>query len=292
MWGGGRMIENKNREIGSRLKTARHAAGFSSVNDAAAALGISYPTYAAHENGTRGINRRALERYSKYFDVTIDWLISGRNDAGTDSYKRKIDEKLSYIMKATGWRQTDLAERLAVTQAAVSRWFAGADPRGEQRDRINEIYNEIIGNAGGTGNTQILSKSYVPLMGYIGAEAKIKPDIGLMPADGLGVIEVPFQMPANMIAFRVRGDGMLPVYQDGNVVFVYKYQRKPLEEFYGETAVVCTDSGERFIKTITRGADGANLVSWNAKVIENVKLKWIGEIFAVFPNLSILTKQS
>lgn len=286
------MIENKNREIGSRLKTARHAAGFSSVNDAAAALGISYPTYAAHENGTRGINRRALERYSKYFDVTIDWLISGRNDAGTDSYKRKIDEKLSFIMKATGWRQTDLAERLSVAQASVSRWFSGSDPRGEQRDKINEIYNEITGNAGGTGNTQILSKSYVPLMGYIGAGAEIKPDIGLMPADGLGVIEVPFQMPADMMAFRVCGDGMLPVYQDGNVVFVYKYQRKPFEEFYGENAVVCTDSGERFIKTITRGADGANLVSWNAKVIENVKLKWIGEIFAVFPNLSILTKQS
>lgn len=284
MWGGGRMIENKNREIGSRLKTARHAAGFSSVNDAAAALGISYPTYAAHENGTRGINRRALERYSKYFDVTIDWLISGENDAGTDSYKRKIDEKLSFIMKATGWRQTDLAERLSVTQASVSRWFAGADPRGEQRDKINEIYNEITGNTGVTGNTQIPSKSYVPLMGYIGAEAKIKPDIGLMPADGLGVIEVPFQMPANMIAFRVRGDGMLPVYQDGNVIFVYKYQKKPLEEFYGENAVVCTDSGERFIKTITRGADGANLVSWNAKVIENVKVNWIGEIFAVFPS--------
>lgn len=187
-------------------------------------------------------------------------------------------------MKATGWRQTDLAERLSVTQAAVSRWFAGADPRGEQRDKINEIYNEITGNTGVTGNTQIPSKSYVPLMGYIGAGAKIKPDIRQIPADGLGVIEVPFQIPADMMAFRVRGDGMLPVYQDGNVVFVYKYQRKPVEEFYGENAVVCTDSGERFIKTITHGADGANLVSWNAKVIENVKLKWIGEIFAVFPS--------
>ena len=286
------MAEDRNREIGNRLKAARKAAGFSSANDAAAALEISYPTYAAHENGTRGINHRALERYSKYFDVTIDWLISGGNDAVFNPHKRKIDEKLSFIMKATGWRQTDLAERLSVTQAAVSRWFAGADPRGEQRDKINEIYNEITGNTGVTGNTQIPSKSYVPLMGYIGAGAKIKPDMGQMPDDGFGVIEVPFQMPADMMAFRVRGDGMLPVYQDGNVVFVYKYQRKPVEEFYGETAVICTDSGERFIKTITRGADGANLVSWNAKVIESVKLKWIGEIFAVFPNLSILTKQS
>lgn len=278
------MTDDKNREIGNRLKAARKALGFSSANDAAAILGINYRTYVGHENGNRGISRKTLELYAKRFNVTIDWLISGGNDAVFNPHKRKIDEKLSFIMKATGWRQTDLAERLSVTQAAVSRWFAGADPRGEQRDKINEIYNEITGNAGVTGNTQIPSKSYVPLMGYIGAGAEIKPDIGQMPADGLGVIEVPFQMPADMLAFRVRGDGMLSVYQDGNVVFVYKYQKKPLEEFYGENAVVCTDSGERFIKTITRGADGANLVSWNAKVIENVKLKWIGEIFAVFPS--------
>ena len=288
----GGMTDDKNREIGNRLKAARKALGFSSANDAAAILGINYRTYVGHENGNRGISRKTLELYAKRFNVTIDWLISGGNDAVFNPHKRKIDEKLSFIMKATGWRQTDLAERLSVTQAAVSRWFAGADPRGEQRDKINEIYNEITGNAGVTGNTQIPSKCYVPLMGYIGAGAEIKPDIGQMPADGLGVIEVPFQMPADMIAFRVRGDGMLPVYQDGNVIFVYKYQKKPLEEFYGENAVVCTDSGERFIKTITRGADGANLVSWNAKVIENVKVNWIGEIFAVFPNLSILTKQS
>ena len=286
------MAEDKNKEIGNRLKTARKAVGFSSAKDAAIALGISYPTYVAHENGNRGISRNTLELYAKRFYVTIDWLISGGNDAVFNPHKRKIDEKLSFIMKATGWRQNDLAERLSVAQASVSRWFSGSDPRGEQRDKINEIYNEITGNTGVTGNTQILSKSYVPLMGYIGAGAKIKPDMGQMPADGFGVIEVPFQMPTDMMAFRVRGDGMLPVYQDGNVVFVYKYQRKPVEEFYGENAVVCTDSGERFIRTITRGADGANLVSWNAKVIENVKLKWIGEIFAVFPNLSILTKQS
>lgn len=286
------MTEDKNKEIGNRLKAARKALGFSSANDAAAILGINYRTYVGHENGNRGISRKTLELYAKRFNVTIDWLISGGNDAVFNPHKRKIDEKLSLIMKATGWRQNDLAERLSVAQASVSRWFSGSDPRGEQRDKINEIYNKITGNTGFTGNTQIPSKSYVPLMGYIGAGAKIKPDIGLMPADGLGVIEVPFQMPADMMAFRVRGDGMLPVYQDGNVVFVYKYQRKPLEEFYGENAVVCTDSGERFIKTITRGADGANLISWNAKVIENVKVNWIGEIFAVFPNLSILTKQS
>lgn len=281
------MKEEKNKEIGNRLKAARKAAGFSSAIDAAAAQRISYPTYVAHENGTRGISGKMLELYAKRFGVTTDWLLSGRKDAAGNRYKRKIDEKLSFIMEATGWKQADLAEKLSVAQASVSRWFAGADPRGEHRDKITEIYNAITGKSEITRNTESLSKSYVPLMGYVGAGAKIEPDFGEMPSDGLGVVAVPFSIPADMVAFRVRGDLMLPVYREGHIIIVYRNQTKPLEAFYGEEAVVRTSDGRRFIKTIMRGAEGVNLISWNARPIENVTLEWIGEIFAIFPRQAL-----
>lgn len=281
------MKEEKNKEIGNRLKAARKAAGFSSAIDAAAAQRISYPTYVAHENGTRGISGKMLELYAKRFGVTTDWLLSGRKDAAGNRYKRKIDEKLSFIMEATGWKQADLAEKLSVAQASVSRWFAGADPRGEHRDKITEIYNAITGKSEITGNTQTPSKSYVPLMGYVGAGAKIEPDFGEMSPDGLGVVEIPFSMPADMVAFRVRGDLMLPVYREGHIIIVRRSQTKPLEAFYGEEAVVQTSDGRRFIKTIMCGAEGVNLISWNARPMEGVKLKWIGEIFAVLPRQAL-----
>ena len=281
------MEEEKNKEIGNRLKAARKAAGFLSATEAATALGMNYRTYAGHENGNRGISRNTLELYAKRFGVTTDWLLSGRKDAVGNRYKRKIDEKLSFIMKATGWRQADLAEKLSVAQASVSRWFAGADPRGEQYDKINEIYNVITGKSATTGNTKIPSKSYVPLMGYVGAGAKIAPDFGEMPPDGLGFIRIPFLMPADMVAFRVRGDLMLPVYREGHIIIVYRNQTKPLEAFYGEEAVVQTSDGRRFIKTIMRGAEGVNLISWNARPIENVTLEWIGEILAILPRQAL-----
>ena len=277
------MEEEKNKEIGNRLKAARKAAGFLSATEAATALGMNYRTYAGHENGNRGISRNTLELYAKRFGVTTDWLLSGRKDAVGNRYKRKIAEKLSFIMEATGWKQADLAEKLSVTQACISRWFAGADPRGEHRDKITEIYNAITGKREITRNTQIPSKSYVPLMGYVGAGGKIEPDFGEMSPDGLGVVEIPFSMPADMVAFRVRGDLMLPVYREGHIIIVYRNQTKPLEAFYGEEAVVQTSDGRRFIKTIMRGAEGVNLISWNARPMEGVKLKWIGEIFAILP---------
>jgi phage repressor protein C with HTH and peptisase S24 domain len=115
----------------------------------------------------------------------------------------------------------------------------------------------------------------VPLMGYMGAGAEIMPDFEQVPPEGLDQFEMPFDIPADLIAFQVRGDSMLPVYHDGHVVFVYREQTRPLEAFFGRDAAVRTSDGRRFIKTV--------LMSFNAKPIENVRLEWIGEVFATFP---------
>ena len=67
------------KEIGERLRQARKAAGFASATAAALALGMKYPTYAGHENGNRGL-RANLEQYSRRFQVSMAWLLTGRGD--------------------------------------------------------------------------------------------------------------------------------------------------------------------------------------------------------------------
>jgi phage repressor protein C with HTH and peptisase S24 domain len=127
----------------------------------------------------------------------------------------------------------------------------------------------------------------VPLMGYIGAGAEIEPEFEQTPPDGLDQIWVPFPMPEEMIALEVRGVSMLPIYKPGHVVICYAQQKRPLEAFFGEEAAVRTSDGRRFLKTVMRGAEGVNLMSFNAPMIENVSLEWIGEIFAVLPKTSV-----
>lgn len=74
------------KEIGERLATARRAAGFESAAAAARALGIAYPTYAGHENGSRGV-RANLEKYARKYGVSTDWLLTerGPGPSGTES---------------------------------------------------------------------------------------------------------------------------------------------------------------------------------------------------------------
>jgi hypothetical protein len=135
-----------------------------------------------------------------------------------------------------------------------------------------------------TGEGLQENEAEVPLMGYIGAGAEIMPEFEQVPEEGLEQIWVPFPLPAEMIAFGVRGDSMLPVYKDGAVIICYKERKRPIEAFYGEDAAVRTEDGRRFLKTIMRGSDShVNLFSWNAAPIENVRLEWVGEIFAVLP---------
>lgn len=130
-----------------------------------------------------------------------------------------------------------------------------------------------------------LELNSVPIMGRVGAGATIEPEYEQVPPEGLGEVELPFPISEETIAFEVAGDSMLPKYENGDIIVVYKEQRHPLESFYGEEAAVRLMTGERYLKTIERGKSAAmvNLTSFNAKPIRGVKLEWIGEICVTLP---------
>lgn len=61
-----------------RLVHARHRlAGVKSAAEASRLLRVAYPTYAAHENGTRGYGPEEADRYAKAFKVDREWLVWG-----------------------------------------------------------------------------------------------------------------------------------------------------------------------------------------------------------------------
>ena len=177
------------------------------------------------------------------------------------------------------------AEFLGVSQTVLGRMLPGSrEPRRIEAGHLLRMQQYF----GSSPDRNV----EVPVMGYVGAGAEVLPEFEQVPPDGLDLVSIPLAMPAEMIAFQVRGDSMYPVYRDGHVIVVYREQRKPIESFYGTEAAVRTTDGRRFIKTITRGQRGVNLISWNAAPIEGVNLAWVGEIFAALPASALRWKEA
>lgn len=193
-----------------------------------------------------------------------------------------IPEKIRAIMKSTGMKQMQLAERMEVSQSTVNRWLAGAEPEGHRRDAINEMYDQVVEDG-----PKEQSGTIVPVVGLIGAGGQIEPEYEQSPPEGLDQIWIPFELDDDLIAFEVKGISMMPVYREGHVIICYKEQKRPIDFFYGVDAAVTTSDGRRYLKTIIKNGSNIDLYSFNADPIPNVKLAWIGEIFAAMPRSAV-----
>jgi repressor LexA len=173
-------------------------------------------------------------------------------------------------LEKTGKSKGGLAAAMGVRPGAVSEILAGI-----RLIKASEIAPIM----------EYLELNSVPIMGRVGAGATIEPEYEQVPPEGLGDVELPFPIDEEIIAFEVSGDSMLPKYENGDIILVYREQRHPLSNFYGEEAAVRLKSGERYLKTIERGKAPTlvNLTSFNAKPINGVKLEWIGEICVTLP---------
>jgi repressor LexA len=179
-------------------------------------------------------------------------------------------ELIKRALKKPGKTKGGLAAAMGVRPGAVSEILS--DIRLIKASEIQPI-------------TDYLDLNSVPIMGRVGAGAAIEPEYEQVPPEGLGTVELPFPIAEETVAFEVAGDSMLPKYENGDVIVVFKEQRHPVSSFYGEEAAVRLKTGERYLKTIERGKSAAsvNLTSFNAKPINGVKLEWIGEICVTLP---------
>ena len=177
---------------------------------------------------------------------------------------------IEWGLQKPGKTKGGLAAAMGVRPGAVSEILA--DARLIKASEIQPIIDYLELNS-------------VPIMGRVGAGAVIEPEHEQVPPEGLGEVELPFPIAEETVAFEVAGDSMLPKYENGDIIVVFREQRHPVSSFYGEEAAVRLKSGERYLKTIERGQSASlvNLTSFNAKPINGVRLEWIGEICVTLP---------
>lgn len=183
---------------------------------------------------------------------------------------------LRAIMDARGWNQDDLAHHVDTTQATVSRWLGGAEPKGRNMERIRELALES-----GVIDRPSVAANRVDILGRVGAGALIDVEHD-QSGNGYDSVELPFSYPDPIIAFEIEGVSQLPVYEPGQVIVCLRDQVRATDSYLGMPVVVRLSTGERYLKRLAKGsAKGRyNLESWNARTIEDVRVEWVGEIIA------------
>ncbi|MEJ0012831.1 MAG: helix-turn-helix domain-containing protein [Bauldia sp.] len=213
----------------------------------------------------------------------MDWTV-----AYTDAYIGPMDigRLLQELLEAKSWSQEELAARLHTTQANVSRWLKGREPRASQIEAIRDLASELGLLAEAPSRRQI-----IPIMGYVGAGGDVDPDFEQVPPDGLDQVEIPYivGIVGDPIGFEVRGESNQPKYSAGEVVIVEREQPTSIDSMIGDFAVVVTETGKRYLKKIMAGrkAGTFDLVSINAPTMEGVRLKWASPVRIQISNIGL-----
>lgn len=130
-------MHNMKEEIAARIKEARIAAKFKTAGDAAASLGVKYPTYAGHENASRAVDVEDAVLYARRFRVSLDWLLTGvgRGPGGGQVEAKITDETqiLAMLARIEGLSDTDIDVAFGVIKLALSRQAGSgqAEPSGQ-----------------------------------------------------------------------------------------------------------------------------------------------------------------
>lgn len=184
-------------------------------------------------------------------------------------------QKAQAILDMPGWTQLRLGERLGVNQSTVNRWLQGAEPRGNYRDALNDLYAELV-LALEAGTEAVMQ---VRLAGYVGAGQKVYQ----FDEDGAGFVEAPPGSSATTEAVEVQGESMYPLYEAGTLLY-YSRQVAP-DTMIGKRCVVRLEDDRTLVKSIRKGSERGlfTLVSLNAPDIEDVALQWAAPIDWIKP---------
>jgi phage repressor protein C with HTH and peptisase S24 domain len=119
----------------------------------------------------------------------------------------------------------------------------------------------------------------VPLVGFVGAGARVYPVDDHEKGGGLEEVEAPPGVSARgLVAVRVRGDSMAPRYDDGEVLFFTRKHDGVPDACLGRYCIVGLQDGDRMVKKVRQGSKPGHYhlvsVNSNTEPMLDVPLVW------------------
>ena len=182
-----------------------------------------------------------------------------------------LRESLQKAMDRKGIKAKPLAILAGVNETAV-------------RDILKRSENPGVGTLLKIADVLEMSPSdmlggKVPMLGKIGAGGSIL----FEELDDPEMVDAPPGSSGRMVALLVQGSSMMPVYRDGDLVYVRRDHDGVLPAYLGEECAVHTADGGTWLKTLSPGTKAGcyTLRSFNADDMENVEVVWASPVLFV-----------
>lgn len=192
-----------------------------------------------------------------------------------NSKNAALGERIRQARKTLGLTQQEFAAQLEVTQPTVHRWEKGFyDPDEEALQRLAGMTKMSpayfrYGEHDAFGGT-----ASVAVTGHVGLDGEVHP-----AARGHERIDAPPCQTA-LAAIQVRGDGLRPAYDNGDIIFYAIDANWAPGDIVGRDCIVKLTSGLTLLKRVTNGArrDRYTLSSHVTPPIDDVELAWASPV--------------
>ena len=168
------------------------------------------------------------------------------------------------LRKENSLTQDELAKKLGISKSAISMYENGnREPDFETMEVIADFFNVDMGYLHGNSDISNISTSSIsiPILNTVVAGLPLS-----AYEDILGYEEVSRKLgnPKELFALKVKGDSMLPVLQDGDIIIVK--QQSDVES--GDIAIVLINGDEATVKKVMKSQEGVTLIAFNPAVYE------------------------
>lgn len=187
-------------------------------------------------------------------------------------------QKIRAILNLPDWKQERLAAELDVAQSSVHRWLTGAEPRGDKRDAINDLYSRLFGDA-----ISAPARRTTRIVGRAGAatDGRVQYAEG---HEGLGVVEIPPGASEESVAIEIEGysQGWIA---DGALIFYTEVHSGPTDDMLGQIVIIGTDDNEVLLKRLLRGSKPGlfDLESVNGPMLRDKRVVWAAHVDSLVP---------
>lgn len=177
---------------------------------------------------------------------------------------------ISTKRKEKGLTQKELATKVGVSEATISRWESG-EIKNMKRKFVGALADALgvspllfmdwpegrIEEEG--GNAPVRKGNRIPVLGRVAAGIPIEAVQDIADYED---IPASWGDPREYFALKIQGHSMEPRIWDGDVVIA----RKMPDVDSGSVAVVLVDGEEATVKQIKKSEDGMTLIGWNPAV--------------------------